>query len=317
MMGTILLALSMLMQGQIGGAKPSELIALLSSADRMKRYEAAVALAKLPRVPENALDAIVGYLKLEVTQAMVPEGGRAREGGKPLVRLPVLGDEITLSRIKANPSTYVERPFILVGAATMSDYYNYGFTNAVNDYYSLSLTVAAKNGQLGEVVSLYMFRFDGAALAERITRVEEREQFVGMAVRLRCVIHRDRLESDLSKATESIEVIDWQVLSDDAKSWMPWTFEGIGLGYTLMSKAGKASVSTCLAIILDEQEFQNPKIDAMLKGTAIEHLLALPMKDRSAALKQVATRARRAKSATAKNWARRAYRSLEAGRIVL
>ena len=41
-----------------------------------------------------------------------------------------------------------------------------------------------------------------------------------------------------------------------------------------MSKAGKASVSTCLAIILDEQEFQNPKIDAMLKGTAIEHLLA-------------------------------------------
>jgi hypothetical protein len=164
MMAPVLVALSML--GQARDAQPAELIPLLTSTDRVKRYEAAVALTKLQKVPGDAVEAIVAYLKLEVTQAMLLDG--------------------------------------------------------------------------------YMRRFDGAALAERITRVEERQHSVAMAVRLRCVIHRERLEGDLSEAVDSIEVTDWQALSDDVKSWMPWTFEGIGLGYKLMSKAGNASTSTCL-----------------------------------------------------------------------
>ncbi len=73
----------------------------------------------------------------------------------------------------------------------------------------------------------------------------------------------------------------------------------------------------CLDLIMNEQEFQTPKADTMLKGTAIGYLLKLPAKDRSLALKRVSLRAKRVKSAVAKGWTRRVYASLESGRLVL
>ena len=108
-------------------------------------------------------------------------------------------------------------------------------------------------------------------------------------------IARNDFDHDLSAATDSIEIVDWQMLDDEGKNWTPWTFEGIGLGYALMAKAGKASTPTCLAIVLDEQEFQNPKADALLKGTAIGHLLKLPVKDQKLIFKQITVRAKQAK----------------------
>ena len=315
MMAPVLLALSML--GQARDEKPSVLIPLLTSADRMKRHEAAVSLAQMPKVPEDALEAIAGYLKLEVMQAMVPDKRADKEGGKPMARLPMVGDEITLPRIKADPAAYVDSVFVLGGAIEMSDSYSWGFVDAKNEYYSFRLSVATKNGDFGDSATLYMRRFDGAALAEKIARAQERQDGAVLAIRLRCLIRRERLDHDLSAATNSIEIVDWQMLDDEGKTWTPWTFEAVGLGYMLMSKVGKAATSTCLAIVLDEQEFQNPKADALLKGTAISHLLKLPIKDQRLIFKQSTVREKQAKSVTAKNWARRLLRSLDTGRIVM
>jgi hypothetical protein len=96
----------------------------------------------------------------------------------------------------------------------ISDYYNFGFGNAQDTHYSFRLNVAARDGQTADDVPLYMLRFNGAALAERITRTEERQRNAAMAVRVRCVIHRERTERDLSHATDAIEVTDWQVFDE-------------------------------------------------------------------------------------------------------
>lgn len=315
MIVSLLLAASML--SHAGDSKPAELVPLLVSSDRMERHKAAVALLKLPSVPESAVPDIIQYLKLEVAQAMVPDTRPVRGDIAVIDRLPVVGDELSIARLKANADQYVEKPFYLTGAITVSDYYNFGFNNAQSTHYSFRFTVAAKNGQSDETVPIYMSRFRGAALAERITRTQEREPNSAMAVRLECVVHRNRTEGDISRVADSIEATDWQVLTNDGKVWMPWTFEAIGLGYSLMSKVGKASMMPCVDMITSDQEFQGERADMMLKGTAIGYLLGLPAKDRTLIFRRLSLRAKKVKGATAKQWTRRLYSSLEAGTLVL
>ena len=77
MMVLVLLVASML--GQPGDGKPAEIVPLLVSSDRMERHKAAETLTKLPSVPESALPNIIQYLKLEVSQAMIPDTRRSWE----------------------------------------------------------------------------------------------------------------------------------------------------------------------------------------------------------------------------------------------
>jgi hypothetical protein len=296
----------------------NELTSHLNSPDRMKRCSAAESLSKLAQTPEAAVPGIVSYVKLEIEQAMLPETG-AKRPGESRETLPVVGDEVSLARIKANPDQYTDRPFVITGGIKVSNYYNFWFDNKASDYFSFDLTPVAADGQVAsEGVPVYVSRFFGTALTERVTRVEERSRDTISAVRLRCIIRSERLQGDVSNALHVIEATDWQVPSSDWKSWMPWTFESIGLGYALMLKTGHSSAQRhLLDLILDEQEFQSPKADTLLKGLAIEALLRLPAKDRSLAVKQIPTRAKRTKSAVAKAWARRTQNSLLSGRLVL
>jgi len=299
--------------------KPSnELISSLTSPDRLMRCSAAESLSNFAQIPDTAVPGIVYYLKLEIEQAMLPETG-AKRADPSTEKLPVVGDEVSLARIKANPDQYTDRPFVITGGIKVSNYYNYWFDKKASDFYSFDLTPVASDGQVaGQDVPVYVSRFLGTALAERVTRVEERARNTITAVRLRCIIRSERLQGDLSNAVHVIESTDWQVPSSNLKSWMPWTFESIGLGYALMLKTGHSSAQRhLLDLILDEQEFQSPKTDTLLKGLAIEALLRLPAKDRSLAMKQIPNRAKRSKSAVAKAWAGRTQKSLSLGRLVL
>jgi hypothetical protein len=107
MMAAFLLAASML--GQNRDTKPADLVPLLISSDRVERHEAAEALAKLRSVPEFALENIVGYFKAEVTQAMVPDTRPVRDDAEALEKIPVVGDKLSIARIKANPAQHLER----------------------------------------------------------------------------------------------------------------------------------------------------------------------------------------------------------------
>ena len=70
-------------------------------------------------------------------------------------------------------------------------------------------------------------------------------------------------------------------------------------------------------MIMGEQEFQGPKADRMLKGTAIAYLLKLPAKDRTLAFRRISLRAKKVRGTIAKEWTRRLYASLDAGRLIL
>jgi len=284
----------------------------------MKRCSAAESMSRFAEIPESAVPGIVSYVKLEIEQAMLPEAG-AKRTGESTKTLPVVGDEVSLPRIKANPDQYTDRPFVITGGIKVSNYYNFWFGNMASDYFSFDLTPVAADGQVeSESVPVYVSRFLGAVLAERVTRVEERSRDTITAVRLRCVIRSERLQGDVSNVLHAIEATDWQVPASDWKSWMPWTFESIGVGCALMLKTGHSSAQKhLLDLILDEQEFQSPKADTLLKGLAIQAMLRLPAKDRSFAVKQIPIRAKRTKSAVAKAWARRAQSSLLSGRLVL
>jgi hypothetical protein len=288
----------------------------LTSGDRKERHKAALALSALKVVPESAAGQIVGYIKAEVTDALTPDTRPVRDDVQPMERIPMVGDEVSVSRLKADPANYVGKPFVLSGGIKVSDSYGFGFANTAADYYSFGLDVAARNGQTDDSVQVYMKRLDGAALAERVIRAEERGRNVSMAVRLRCIIQPERIDGGLEHAIDAIEAFDWQVMSDGG-GWSPWTFETIVRGYTLLGKTGKAAIPVCLDTILDEQEFQGPKVDAVLKATMIGYLLRLPAKDRTLAFRWVSCRAKKAKSKVAQKWTRTLYMSLEKGRLVL
>jgi hypothetical protein len=315
-MFAVLIAVAMI--GQNPDVKLSESIRNLASDDRLERHDACEALKGARSLPESAIEPILSYLKLEVEQAMIPTVGVGRAKVIEIPKLPVVGDEVSIARIKANPDRYIGKSFILAGVLSVSDYYNFGFRDEAANFYSFSMDTADLGGRLGaDSVPIYLSRFDGAVLAELVTKIQERKIGVLAGVRLRCKIHRERLEGDLSHAADSIEATDWQVLAPDGKSWMPWTFESIAQGYRLLFLTGKASTAKCLDLIMDEQTFQGEKPDLMLKGTAIMYILGLPAKDRSLVLKRIPPRAKRTKSAVARRWAQRAFNSLTSGRLVL
>jgi hypothetical protein len=293
-------------------------IALLRSADRGERYRAALSLAKLRSLPESAVEPIVDYIKLQVEDAMVPPAmGRPRVDAR-VKKVPVTGEETSVSAIKANPGRYIGRTFVLVGGVKASDYYGHGFRDAVGEYYSFTLSELASDGEsfLGST-SVYVPRFDGAALAEMVVKTEQQQGGAALAVRLRCSIRPARIEDgDLRYAADSIEATDWQVLRPGGE-WGPWTFESIGLGYRLLFLTGKNSMLKCLDLIMDEGVYRDEKTDTALKGSAILYLLQLPAKDRTLVFRRVPARAKRARSAVARKWAQRVSESLSTGRLVL
>ena len=145
--------LALVVVAAIGQNPPAEVvksIQQLASHDRLERHAACQALRKVRSLPESAIDPIVSFLKLEVEQAMVlPEPGDPNRDRR-IKKIPTIGDEASISAIKANPDRYIGRKFILVGSVDVSDYYGFGFREMGDFYYSFLL---AKSPWMGSQVS--------------------------------------------------------------------------------------------------------------------------------------------------------------------
>ena len=111
-------------------ADVSSRVARLASPDRTGGHAAAVSLQRVKLLPESAIEPIISYLKFEVEQAMVPNTVPNGNDDDRLDSLPVVGDETTLVRIKANPDQYINKPFIVAGGLKIANYYNFGFRQA-------------------------------------------------------------------------------------------------------------------------------------------------------------------------------------------
>jgi hypothetical protein len=232
--------------------------------------------------------------------------------------VPLVGDELSLVRIEADPKQFFDRQFVMAGGMKISNLYIHAFRDAADQFYSFDLqTFGADGKSWAGGTHIYMPRFLGTALAEMITRLQEKAPDRAGAVRLRCIIRSSLVGKDLSDATSTIEATDWQVVSPDGKSWMPWTFESIRLGYDLLFKTGKPSMAMCLDLVMDEEVFENDKADTMLRGSAIMYFLSLPVKDRQLTFRRLPARSRRTKSRLARLWARRLQVSLDQNQLVL
>jgi hypothetical protein len=292
-------------------------IGLLKSADRLERYSAATALMKSRSLPESAGDPIVDYIKLQVQEAMVVPVFNKPHRDTTIEKIPVLGDEASIGAIRANPDRFIGKSFILIGGIKASDAYRHGFRDAAGTHYSFDFGEIGSDGSsfLGSN-TIYALKFGGAALAEMAVKTEQTQGGALLGVRLRCTIRPERIDhGELKYATDAIEATDWQTLAPDKKTWLPWTFESIAVGYQLLFRAGRSSVDKCLDLIMDEGTFQDEKADTMLKGSAIAYLLGLPSKDRKAILRRVQTRAKRTRSAVARRWGQRASESLVANQL--
>lgn len=296
-------------------AVPAKLLRDLASGERPVRIAAAKALDREESLPESAIDPIVTYLKSEVRQAVVPDPGATHDIARPSGPISTSPEDLSLARIKAKPSDYIDGSFYLIGIIKVSDYYNFGHAKAASTHYSFRLSLVGGDGNtVSGSVPIYALRFRGAALAEQVTRAEERG--IPLVVRLKCTIPQAYCKRP-DEATESIEATDWQFLEADGKSWRPSAYGGIRLAGRLLYKTGKPSVPKVLDLIMEEQRFYDERADLMLRANAVSYLLELPKADRGLAMKWLPQRARRTKSARAKLWAARTYKSLAKGDLDL
>ena len=210
---------------------------------------------------------------------------------KNIFKIPTDPDAVSFARIKADPAKYTGREFTLIGGLRTSDYYNYGYKDAADTHYSFEFQEMKSDGTvMGPSVPIYGLRLMATSLAERATVVEEQNS-ASLAIRLRCTIEPERLQGDASSALETIEAKDWSFFSTRLGKWLPWSYQGVTLGWALLFKTGKEARNACLDLIMADSDFQGEKADTILRGTAIAVLLKLPKIDRQAVYKSLPARA--------------------------
>ena len=153
------------------------------------------------------------------------------------VRVPLVGDETPLVKIKTEPQKYITAlngpaaPKILyfTGGIKASDYFNYGYREQQLNYYSLRFSELVSPTKTGDDAYLYLRRDEGKQIVDRIierTRaIESTNSNVrnGMVIiRVKAVLRSDKFDdvTDLSHAWNMFELVDAQFMEKD--KWGPW-----------------------------------------------------------------------------------------------
>lgn len=309
--------LAMGVEGSLGSTEEdlNRLAADLQSANRLTRVEAARSLAGRPSLPESLAEPAIDYIRSEVAHLETTEAGP--EGlATGTATVPDDPDAVTFARIKARPETFIGARFILVGRIGLGNYYGYGYATLAKDYYSLTYRSVGREGATGDRGRLYLAKFNGRPLVERIKKAEVGNEPGELLARLQCTIDPERCGKP-EDATSSILVTDWQLLARDGKSWTPWVYEGLNLGYDVLFRTGTQVPGKCVELITSEQVFLNDTADKRLRAWTILRILGLPRSQRDRILRDLPRHTSRSTSARAKVWAARAYNSLIVRRLVL
>jgi hypothetical protein len=218
-----------------------EIVRALRSSDRAERYDAITKVSRLDKVPESLLEPIASFIRLEVSDAIAPDGPAQVGNQGPITEVPLVGDEVSLVRLKANPDDYIGKTFVLCGGIRVSTLNQNSGKFTSSDYYSFTFRSVDSKVRMGEDLALiYMSRSIGRPLSDLAIGAEEKG-FQGALVRLKCTVDpKSLLQPDAKEfILVVIEALDWQRLGSDRKRWTPWAFEGVPLGFALL-KAGRA-----------------------------------------------------------------------------
>lgn len=245
---------------------------LLVSADVHIRRAALARAEKMEKIPADLAKPLVGFIQEELKRALFPPPRREKPGAfEPLKSIPFVGDETSLTRIKAEPQKYLGGEFVLCGGLSIGDYYNFGYRDTAESYYSFRYREVGKDAKpTGQSASLYLPRTEGASLAEMVTRTIEGGA-AGRVVRLKCTIRRERCP-DIAYATSSVEITDWQMMDRTKEAWEPWAFDGIGLGFGLLARTGKAGIDELVEIVAAESNTRNEFGDSLMRVYATGEL---------------------------------------------
>jgi hypothetical protein len=250
-------------------------------------------------VPDSALPRVAAFIRSELERAM-----DAAPAPVTADKLPILGDEVTPARLKAEPGI-AGRPFVMSGALKFADVRAPGEGEG-GDYAFTLVSASPDMKWTGDRVAVRVSRLRGGSLARMVAGLADSRPGVLMPVRLQCTASQDGIAAD-----------DWQTPTQDGLGWRPWAFRGIDRGFTAIGMASRPGATRALLdIILDERPAASPEAEKYVKGMAILTMLEMPARDRQAAAKLAATRGKRTRSESARAWARTAIASLARGELV-
>jgi hypothetical protein len=163
-------------------------------------------------------DEEIAKLKTELVNAK-PLKRKDEDINKP-EELPFTGEETPLTMVEAYPEKYIGKTFIAIGAIEVKDYYNYRYENAKETHISLAFDELRRDkSQTTKSMDLYLRREISKNLVEEITKtVNAGYRF--KLIRVKVSIPENRYDPDCSGIMA--ELIDWQFLSSDKKSWQDW-----------------------------------------------------------------------------------------------
>jgi uncharacterized coiled-coil protein SlyX len=174
----------------------------------------------------DQLTAIIENAKKEFEKLKV-EAARLKEENAKLQEqiggsasfIPFTGEETPLTMVEAYPEKYIGKTFIAIGSIGVRDYYIYKYEYAKKTHISLRFDEVRQNvSQTGVGMHLYVRREISKNLVEEITKTIN-TGYSGKLIRVKVSILENRYSPE---DTMMAELIDWQVLSSDKKSWQDW-----------------------------------------------------------------------------------------------
>jgi hypothetical protein len=261
--------------------KPINNVKPLESEDQKARTAFAGRLVQFDSLPTNSTPSVLVFAKRELTDFRARKIKPIADGAPVIVTVPLVGDEASLVRLKASPKEFIDKDFFLVGALSVESYFNYGYGNAGETHFSLRLTPVTKDGERGpgDGVFVYAVRQLATPLVDAIANREEAGAS-GMVVRVKVSLLSSRT-ADPTDSWDNLELRDWQVLSDDRKSWVAWQLDGAILSNALIARLPPADAKKMAAAILDFKT--GDKVDEFIAGAIEERLMLFDKKIRTAA----------------------------------
>jgi len=136
--------------------------------------------------------------------------------GNAVKSIPFIGDETPLAKVMANTDEYVGNAFIVAGGIRVTDYYGFKYKFAKQTHVSFRFTEVRMGGSWGDSMHLYAIRSIAGPLVEEVSRASSAG--LTKAVRAKITILPERY----SGSSDMAELLDWQFLNPDHKSWGPW-----------------------------------------------------------------------------------------------
>jgi hypothetical protein len=160
--------------------------------------------------------------KLDKYRAVVNRDFKTEER-KELPSIPLVGDETGLSEVSASPEKFMNRSFIVCGHVKISDYYNYGYSDAKATHFAFAIYAVTADKRTAGRATMYLPRKDGDDLVEILAKREKYWPDAPWIMRVKLKIDPEYVKT-FNQAQELYSLLDWQFLGKDGV-WSPWHSE--------------------------------------------------------------------------------------------